>query len=713
MSNRLLSIVLVALISFPLRAQSYPFNDRRLSDDERIDNLISLMTLDEKIQSLSYNTSVPRLGVKGASSVEALHGLVLGSPSHPKEAWQHAETTVFPQSYGLGETWDTDLMKRIGEYISYEARYLFQNDSINKGALVLWTPNVDLGRDPRWGRTEECYGEDPYLVGEMGAALIKGLRGEDEYYWRSSALMKHFLANSNEKKRTSTSSNFSDKLFREYYSWGFYKGVTKGGAQSFMTAYNDYNGIGCIMHPVLREIVMKEWGMNGTIITDGGAFTQFMKEHEAYRDSAVAAAACLKAGITRFLDRAEPAVRAALERGLITEREIEDAIRGNFRVMLHLGLMDAPDDKADPYGMIGRDGAPEPWKLETTKQLVREATRKSVVLLKNEGGLLPIDKKKIKKIAVIGERANQVIADWYAGTSSYNITVLDAIKEEAGQDIEVRYVQKNFLDSAVIAAQWADIAIVCVGNHPWGDAAWEQMPVVSEGKEAVDRLSLTLDNEDMVLQVAAANKNTVCLLISSFPYAINRIDATVPSILHVTQCSQELGHGVCDILFGRYSPAGRLTQTWPKSITDLPLMLDFDITGAHDHQGRGRTYMYSKAEPLYSFGYGLSYTDFEYGRIRIEEEKDVVRVIVPVSNTGSVDGEEVVQIYQQLPEGVSRLRGFARVFVAKGKSIEAAIEIERDDLRIWDETEGKFVMPKGAMQFKTGLPGKRLLAISR
>lgn len=701
--KKITTLLLFSAIGFFAVAQQYPFQNTELSDDDRITDVISRLTLDEKIMCLGSNTEVERLGIKGHRSVEALHGLVVSSPSHPSKSVSCS--TVFPQSYGLGQTWDEDLMQRIGEYIAYENRYIFQHDTIGKSGLLVWTPNMDLGRDVRWGRTEECFGEDPFLVGKMGTAMIRGLQGDNNKYWKSATLMKHFLANSNEFSRTWSSSNFSDKLFREYYSWGFMKGITEGGSHAFMTAYNDYNGIGCIMHPVLREIVMKEWGLKGIIISDGGAFTQFVKNHqEKYADSPLAAADCLKAGLTKFLDKWIDDVKAALERNLITETDIDSALRGNFFISLKLGLLDG-ENSDNPYAKIGRQGEPIPWRQESAKALCLEATQKGIVLLKNQGGLLPIDKKKVKKIAVIGEKATEVISDWYGGTPEYTVNVLEAIKEEAGKDIEVRYVRKNEDDSAVVAARWADIAIVCVGNHPWCNTNdWGRADIVSEGREAVDRFSITLDHEDMVLRVHQSNPNTVCVLISSFPYAINRINESLPAILHSVQTSQELGHGISDVLFGKYNPSGRLTQTWPKSILDIPDLLDYDITGKSDPLGRGRTYMYSKAEPLYPFGYGLSYTTFEYKDLKSKNANGLVTISVNVKNTGEYDGEDVVQVFVDGEKNgpIKRLKGFTRVKTKKGETIKAEIKIPVSDLQIWSEEDGKFVLPSEKVVFRVG-----------
>lgn len=579
--RKLFFTLLIASTTGIIHAQNV-FNDPAVNEEQRLDDLIARMTLDEKVDALGNNTQVPRLGIQASGSVEGLHGIVLGGPTYGDRA--NTPTTGFPQAYGLGETWDTDLLHRVATYISTENRYLFQNAKYRKSGLIMWTPNVDLGRDPRWGRTEECYGEDAFLTSRLAVAFIKGIQGDHPKYWRNASLMKHFLSNSNEYGRTFSSSNYSDKLFREYYAYPFYKGVTEGGSQALMTAYNAYNGTPCIMHPVLRNIVMKEWGLNGTLLTDGGAFRLLLSDHKRFdNDRAVAAAACIKAGITKFLDEYKDAVYEALHRKLISVEDIEKAIRGNLRISLKLGLLDHAED--NPYAAIGVTDTIAPWSKPETKALVREATLKSVVLLKNQDHLLPLDRHKIKKIAVIGQRATEVLQDWYTGKPFYTVNVLDAIREEAGNDIEVRYVKTNRMDSARTVAAWADVAIVCVGNHPTCDAGWEQAPVISEGKEAVDRQSLQLDQEDLLLQVAQTNPNTIGVLISSFPYAINRANQTVPALLHLTQCSQELGHAVSDVIFGHYNPAGRLTQTWVKNITDLPHMMDYDIT-------HGRTYMY-------------------------------------------------------------------------------------------------------------------------
>jgi len=698
--RKLFFTLLIASTTGIIHAQNV-FNDPAVNEEQRLDDLIARMTLDEKVDALGNNTQVPRLGIQASGSVEGLHGIVLGGPTYGDRA--NTPTTGFPQAYGLGETWDTDLLHQVATYISTENRYLFQNAKYRKSGLIMWTPNVDLGRDPRWGRTEECYGEDAFLTSRLAVAFIKGIQGDHPKYWRNASLMKHFLSNSNEYGRTFSSSNYSDKLFREYYAYPFYKGVTEGGSQALMTAYNAYNGTPCIMHPVLRNIVMKEWGLNGTLLTDGGAFRLLLSDHKRFdNDRAAAAAACIKAGITKFLDEYKDAVYEALHRKLISVEDIEKAIRGNLRISLKLGLLDHAED--NPYAAIGVTDTVAPWSKPETKALVREATLKSVVLLKNQDHLLPLDRHKIKKIAVIGQRATEVLQDWYAGKPFYTVNVLDAIREEAGSDIEVRYVKTNRMDSARTVAAWADVAIVCVGNHPTCDAGWEQAPVISEGKEAVDRQSLQLDQEDLLLQVAQTNPNTIGVLISSFPYAINRANQTVPALLHLTQCSQELGHAVSDVIFGHYNPAGRLTQTWVKNITDLPHMMDYDIT-------HGRTYMYFKEKPLYPFGYGLSYTRFNYSGTtlndRVIERGDTLRVCFNLKNSGDMDGDEVVQLYVSArkhtdKDPIKQLKAFQRISLRKGETKKVELTVPYTELQVWDEKQNRFILPDKEMTLEIG-----------
>lgn len=701
-----------------LSAQTYeyPFQDPDLPEDVRIDNLLSLMTLEEKIATFS-GAGVPRLGVPSPGSSEAIHGLVRGGSTdlesfvrmskldEARPAQQKrpglVHSTAFPQGYGLGETWDREILKMVGEVMSLEARYHSWKNGSN--VLCLWAPNADIGRDPRWGRTEECFGEDPFLVGELVASEVQGIQGDDPKYWRAASVMKHFLANSNEDGRCFTSSDFGEDLFRDYYSYGFWKGVKEGGARSLMCAYNKYNGVPCSTSDFIQDILIEEWGMDGQILNDGGALKQLVTMHGYVDDVKQAVKVSVEAGITRILDQVSEEMAQAVAEGMLSEDIIDRNVRFNIRTMLRLGLMDASD--RNPYRDMGFTDVPL-WETEEHKGKALLAAQKSVVLLKNDG-LLPLDRTEVKKIAVFGNRAEEILKDWYGALPAYSVSPLAGIKAAVeGTDVEVRFQKWDSDGKAQELAEWADIAIVCVGNHPntspdwkWEkiQAPWGEGTVAGDGREAVDRRSLELETEDLIKVVWKANPNTVVALISSFPYAIDWTQEHVPAILHMTQCGQEMGNALANVIFGDYNPAGRTTQTWVKDILELPNMLDYDIRN-------GRTYMYYDGEPLYPFGHGLSYTSFEYSDLKVRRSGGNVRVSFKLSNTGERDGEEVVQIYVKCPgdDASMRLRGFDRIAVAKGETVSVEMEVPFEDLMLWNLGSHSFELNSGRYEFMIG-----------
>ncbi len=711
------TFILGMALAAMLQAQEYPFRDTSLPEEQRLDNAVSLMTAEEKIGTL-VGMGVPRLGIGNPGATEAIHGIVrggdadlpsLGNAGQFGGGWpgwtppKYTNSTAFPQAYGIGETWDREMAFLVGDVMSYEARF-YSKDNPHK-ALILWAPNADLARDPRWGRTEESFGEDPYLVGELVAAEVKGIQGDNPRYWRGAALMKHFLANSNEDSRYRTDSRFDEKLFREYYSYGFWKGA-KAGAMSLMTAYNAYNGIPCIANPFIKDILINEWGMKGTIVDDAGALRFLFQPdmHHYAKDVNEAIQMALDAGLSRFIDSRFDQVKAAWEAGFISEEVLNERTKANLRTMLRLGLMDAecPYD-AQSFG----SDEDLPWERQEYKDKALLVTRKSVVLLKNEKNILPIDINKVKKIAVFGNRAEKVLKDWYGAKPAYRVSPLDGIRAKVeGTDVEVKFQRWDSDGSAQELAKWADVCIVCVGNHPgtspdWDDQSvqspWGYGTVAGDGRESLDRRSLQLETEDLIKVVWQANHNTVVTLISSFPFAINWTAGHVPGIVHLSQCSQELGNALADVLFGDYNPAGRLCQTWVKDILDLPNMLDYDIRN-------GRTYMYAKAKPLFPFGHGLSYTTFKYSKMKVKKESDKVLVSFNLKNTGKRDGEEVVQLYARFKgdDASRRLRGFERVAVKAGETVRVEMEVPLEDLRLWDAENHEWALPEGRTRLMLG-----------
>jgi beta-glucosidase len=709
----LLLIALAPTLTLPAQQASQPFRDPSLPVEKRIDNLLSQMTLDEKIDALSTNTAVPRLGVPSFGSSEGIHGVVQRGGG--KADRSIIPTTQFPQPPGLGESWDPDLVRQAAGVEGYEARYITQTPKYDRQILMLWGPQSDLARDPRWGRSEEVYGEDPFFNGTMAVSFIKGLQGDDPKYWQSAALLKHFLANSNEDHRTNSNSQFDDRLFWEYYSVPFRMGFLDGGAKGVMASYNAWNGTPMAVNPILKSIVRDKWGVD-VISSDGGAVKLLVTSHKRYPDQKAAVIACLHAGINQFLDTYKDETKAAVKEGSVTEAEIDSLLRPKFRVTFQLGLLDPPD--MVPYSKIKETpGEPAPWDSPRDQSISEKMALESVVLLKNQDSFLPLKKDSIKSIAVIGPLADSVHWDWYGGTPPHAITPLDGIKSELGPNVTVKYAESELGQKAIDAARTSDVAVVVIGNDPTcgPDMAhdWHETvdgggtlacTVPSDGREGRDRESITLAQEQLVKQVYAVNPKTVVILISSFPFAINWSQEHVPAILHMTHASQDEGTALAKVLFGDYNPGGHLTTTWPKSLDQLPPMMDYNIRD-------GRTYMYFKGEPLYPFGFGLSYTTFRYANLKTSTPTlaadGTLTVSVDVTNTGARTGDAVVQLYvKHLASKVTRpneeLKGFERVTLEPNQTKTVEIPLKASTLAYWNDKQSRFDVEAEPVQLLIG-----------
>ncbi len=727
MTTRRLGAALIAawVASATASAQGpYPFQDPALDLEKRIDNVLSLMTLQEKIDSLSPSgVVVPRLGIHGTRIGEALSGVVLGGPMQtlaasipgapPEMRVTPTPTTQFPQGVGLGRTWDKALVREAGRVIGSEARYIYENGKNPRAFLVLLTPNADLARDPRWGRTQESYGEDAFFDGTMAAALIKGIQGDDPKYWQAASLLKHLLANSNESNRYGSSSDFDVRLLREYYSVPFRMGFVEGGARCYMASYNAWNKVPLTVHPLLQDLTVKEWGVDGIICTDAGSLGNLVRQHRYYPDLPQAAAASIKAGINMFLAIFEDykgAVKTALAEDRLTEKDIDAVLRGSLRVDFRLGLLDPPERV--PFSKL--KGAPDPVNSPAHNEVARRVARESVVLLKNANGLLPLERKSLKSVAVIGALADAVLPDFYGGVPPYAVTPLAALRSRLEPAVTVSYAADNKDGAAARAAQSAQVAIVVVGNHPTCSRTPQELiggliqnaPCADPGEnmEGADRSSLDLTQEQLVKEVYAANPKTVVVLVSSAPYAINWTQANVPAILHTSHNGQEEGNAIADVLLGDYNPAGRLVQTWVRSVDQLPPMMDYDLR-------HGRTYMYFKGEPLYPFGYGLSYTSFAYSALKTSApgmgRGGAVTVSLEVKNTGARGGDEVVQLYvthekSKVERPLAELRGFERVALRPGETKTVRFDLRAASLAYWDEQASRFVVEEGPVRLTVG-----------
>jgi beta-glucosidase len=690
------TLLILAGMAQPLVAAD-PYRDPKAPLEQRVDDLVSRLTLDEKIGMLGQvQLAIPRLEIKAFTNwTEGLHGL----------GWVRGGSvtaTTFPQSVGLGETWDPEILRQAGAVEGYEARVYYKKYDGARVGLAIRAPNVDLARDPRWGRTEEVFGEDPYFVGKMSVGYIKGLQGDDPKYLLSASTMKHFLANSNEDGRTGSSSDFDERNLREYYLVPFRMGIQEGNAQSFMASYNAVNKIPDTVSPFIRDIVEREWKFDGMVCTDAGSLPNLTRQFHYYPDPTAAVVGCVKAGITVFLDQYATPLRDALEKKLLTEADIARNIRGNIRMRMRLGEFDPPE--MVPYSKIS--GTEEPWYGAQNKALARKVTRESIVLLKNSDNLLPLDKSKLRSIAVIGPFGDNVLVDWYAGMPPYTVTPFEGIRNKVGPGVGVRYAPDDNNGNAANLAAESDVAIVFVGNHPTCNAPFGRCASPSEGKEAIDRKAIDLDPAqlNLIRRVKAANAKTIVVLISSFPYAIGWVEENVAAILHMAHNSQEEGNALADVLFGDYNPGGRLAATWVKSLNDLPPMMDYDIR-------KGRTYMYFKGQPLYPFGFGLSYTTFEYANLRTSADSvkrtGEITVSVDIKNAGARAGDEVVQMYvKHLDSAVERpikeLRGFERITLQPGETKTVRMPLKGSELTYWDAAAHSFVVEPGKTNIMLG-----------
>ena len=721
----------ICLRSSFAQGQTPKFRDTALPTEARINDLLGQMTLDEKINCLGTDTAVPRLRVRGFGSSEGIHGVV---QREPRPGRNPIVTTQFPQPPGMGETWDPALVQQAAAVEGAEARYITEQPRYNRSILMLWGPQADLARDPRWGRSEEVYGEDPFFNGTMVVSFVKGLQGNDPNHWQSAALLKHFLANSNENLRTKSNSEFDQRLFWEYYSVPFRMGFEQGGARGVMASYNAWNGTPMAVNPILKSIVEDKWGVD-VLSSDGGAVKLLWTDHKRYPDQKASVIACLHAGINQFLDVWKDETHAAVKEGSVTEAEIDNLLRRKFVITLKLGLLDPGQEYTPPPTQTAANGQPpagtpasanqhteapeqtkaEPWDSPEHRAISEKMAEESVVLLKNANNTLPLNKSDLKSIAVIGPLADSVHWDWYGGYPPHAVTPLEGIRAAVGPYVRVNYAVSELNQAAITAARTSDAAVVVVGNdptcgpdmgHDWHDTVdgGGTLPctVPSDGREGRDRETLTLEQEQLIKQVFAVNPRTVVILIASFPYTINWSQQYVPAILHMTHASQDEGTALAKVLFGDVNPAGHLVITWPASMDQLPPMMDYNIRD-------GRTYMYFKGKPLYPFGFGLSYTTFKYANLKLSTDaltpNATLQATADITNTGTRDGDEVVQLYiTHLNSKVQRpgeeLKGFQRIHIAAGQTATVSIPLKAADLAYWNESTHNFTLERDRVEVR-------------
>lgn len=656
----------------------------------RAKELVAQMTLEEKVdQTLSWAPGIERLGIKAYNWWnEALHGVARAGVA-----------TVFPQSIGLAATFDEDFLEEIADAISTEGRGKFNmqqaydDTDIYKG-LTFWSPNVNIFRDPRWGRGHETFGEDPYLTSRLGVRFVEGIQGHDERYLKAAACAKHYAVHSGpEDIRHSFDAVVSRQDLYETYLPAFKACVQEGRVEAVMGAYNRTNGEPCCgSKTLLQDILREEWGFQGHVTSDCWAIKDFHEGHHVTDTPVESVAMAMNNGCDLNCGNLFHYLKQAVEEGLVQESRLDEALVNLFTTRMKLGVFDGkgqnPFDEI-PYSVV--DSAP-------MQRLNRKAAQRCVVLLKNENNLLPLDKSKLKTVGVIGPNANnrRALVGNYEGTASRYWTVLEGIQDYLGEEVRVVYSQgcslarprvqglgmENDRISEVKAiCEESDIIIACMGL----DSGLEGEEG-DEGNEFAsgDKPNLKLPGlQQEVLETAyASGKPVILVLLSGSALAVTWAQEHLGAILQGWYPGAQGGRAIADILFGEKSPEGKLPVTFYYSTEDLPEFTDYSM--------KGRTYRYLQRDPLYPFGYGLSYTEFDYSDVKVSSEAvgaDGITVSAVVTNTGKIAGGETVQVYVKVDrEGTpnAQLKGIRKLHLEPGESQAVEIALGREAFGLYD-----------------------------
>ncbi|MDY2589661.1 MAG: glycoside hydrolase family 3 C-terminal domain-containing protein [Agathobacter sp.] len=670
--------------------------------------LVSQMTIEEKMSQMLYDSpAIERLNIPEYNWWnEALHGVA-----------RAGEATMFPQAIGMAAAFDDKMLKEIGDIVSTEGRakfnqFLKKNDrGIFKG-LTYWAPNVNIFRDPRWGRGHETFGEDPYLTSKLGVAYIKGLQGEDTEHLKSAACAKHFAVHSGpEADRHYFDAQVNDQDLYDTYLYAFKECVKEGKVEAVMGAYNRVNGApACGNKRLLKDVLRDEWGFEGHVVSDCWAILDFHEHHKVTDTVAESAAMAVNNGCDLNCGTAFLHMKEAYEQGLVTEETITAAVERLMEVRIRLGMM---EDYPSPYDEI-------PYERVECKEHVEkalEAARRSMVLLKNDG-LLPLDKNKIKSIAVIGPNANSrdALIGNYTGTSSEYITVLEGIQRYVGNDIRVYSAEgchlwkdkveslarvKDRFAEAIIAAEQADVVVMCLGLDAFlegeeGDAGNEYA--------SGDKIDLRLPGlqQELLEEITAVGKPVVLVLLAGSAMDLSWAQDNVDAIVDAWYPGARGGKVVAEVLFGETAPNGKLPVTFYSSTDELPDFKDYSMNN--------RTYRYYKGTPLYPFGYGLSYTDIEYKNARMNKTEgnigDCFTVEVEVKNNGKYKVYEAVQLYVKDIEASTRvpnwqLRGIENVCLEAGETKKVSMSISARDFALITEN-GECVVEPGTFLIAVG-----------
>jgi beta-glucosidase len=695
--------ILILLWNISLQAQNYtyPYLDPNVDIDLRVDDLILKLSLQEKANMMLYDSpEVARLGIPSYNWWnECLHGVA-----------RAGNATVFPQAIALAATFDDQLVFRIADAISDEARAKYHT-AVRQGnraqylGLSFWTPNINIFRDPRWGRGQETYGEDPFLTASIGTAFVMGLQGNDPHYLKASACVKHYVVHSGPEASRHYFDAVPDEIdFRETYLPAF-KRLVDAEVEAVMCAYNRTYGVPCCGSPyLLGDILREEWGFEGHVVSDCWALDDIWKRHKVMETQVQAAAMAAKAGVNLNCGYIYTFLPEAVRLRMITEDEVDALLRPLLRTRFRLGMFDP--DSLNPYACI----SPDVINSEEHKLLAREAASKSLVLLKNNG-ILPLNKDSIKNIFVTGPMAADlsVLVGNYNGYSGDMVTFLEGIVGYADPDVIVNYTSGVLLNNdSLFYGQWqagkADAVIAVIGiSHLMegenGDAMLNQ--------NGGDRTSIEMP-ENQVEYIRKLREQTqgnklIVVVTGGSAIAMPEIEEMADALLFAWYPGEQGGNALADVIFGEVNPAGRLPVTFYKSTSDLP---PFD-----DYSMQGRTYRFFTGLVQFPFGYGMSYSKFEYQGANLLMHKnellEELSVRVKIKNSSLLDGEEVIQIYSRYLEPGTRnpiktLVGFKRVFIPAGESIHINIPLDIEFMKRWDKENQQYVFLPGDYEFLIG-----------
>ena len=670
--------------------------------DERVHDLVSRLTLQEKVSLLGYNSkAIPRLGIPAYNWWnEGLHGVA-----------RAGEATIFPQAIGMAATFNPDLVKQVATVISTEARAKYnlaiaQDRHLQYMGLTFWTPNINIFRDPRWGRGQETYGEDPYLTATIGSSFVKGLQGDDPRYLKASATAKHFAVHSGpEAVRDHFDALVDEKDLRETYLYAFHA-LVNAGVESVMSAYNRVNGVpNSVNKRLLTDILRKEWGFKGHVVTDCGALDDVFESHKTLPNAVETAAAAIKAGINLDCSTVlQEDLIKAIDQKLLTEKEVDQRLFELLRTEFKLGFYDDPNSL--PFHSYGADSVHNAKHVE----LARKVAQQSMVLLKNNNNILPLDKSKYPSLMIIGPNAasfDAMIGN-YHGVTNKVVNFVEGITNAVGPETRIEYdLGSDYTDTTHFGGTWAagnaDVTIAVIGLSPVLEGEAGDAFLSRSGGDKKD-LSLPLSEVKLMreLRKSVGKKPVIAVITAGSDVDVSAIEPYADAIVFAWYPGEQGGNAFADLLFGKVSPSGHLPVTFYRSIGDVP---DYE-----NYAMKGRTYRYFNGPVQYPFGFGLSYTSFVYQSNQSPslsyKLKDTITVTLIVKNTGNIDADEVVQAYIQYPDidrmPVKELKAFKRVAVVQGGAQTVTIKIPVIDLQKWDLKKNNWLLYPGEYQLVLG-----------